>query len=552
MPSHRPSTVARPAVVCFEAAVRGLRYHGCPNGFRFGRRRCFGSSAATPDSNEAAAEDSLTVLTTNPNVDVNSLENTLKAHRDVNRAPSIRKIRGIGQSAQIRDPEIGIPAEKVKVPQKAGQFKRIALDKFTAARGTSRDLDALWKIHDTDKNPPLQYRLPWLRHLENERGVSHASAADRLAAEIRAFEKYFTPTQEEQHVAEGAINDLVATVKDIDATYVVDVIGSRSTNLAEPLSDIDLNICPPKKSDTTKLFETDAQVLILNKLHRALRNSSSKSKSSAPARFDVQYFVKHARVPILLCSHQASGLAVQVQCTPRTEDSREHVKAALKEFPSLRSLFKVLKQALQMRGLTVGSCGGITSYPLLQMIVAALKLSEARFHPNDVANHFLHFLEFYSDIDFSMYGISTEPLELFSKRSATERASEHGTEQSTKRRKRRGQSHSKEQGTFKGRIQNRTIEGDRYLMTLQDPANPVNDLGKSCYRINDVQETLIAIRATMLRSMATWDSHSAANRSDQSPGVRSLLEPCIGGDYRVYEYERDDLRILGRKTMDTG
>jgi len=32
--------------------------------------------------------------------------------------------------------------------------------------------------------------------------------------------------------------------------------------------------------------------------------------------------------------------------------------------------------------------------------------------------------------------------------------------------------------------------------------------------------------------------------------VKSRLEPGVGGDYRIYEHERDDLRKLGRHSME--
>jgi hypothetical protein len=497
--------------------------------------------------------DSYETFTAEPNIDIKSLENTLRAHREANRGPVVRKTFKKGESVWIEDRDGGLPALKFKVPQKkVGHFKRVDLSPVTGLRGTSRDLDVLWRIRDNEKNPPLHYRLPWLRHLDSPDSLAPISAIERLTAEIQAFEKYSSPSEEEHRAASDALNDIIECVRATDSELVVDVIGSRATDLADPLSDLDINVSGPEQWVILDDPAQEAPFKVLNKLYKTLRKPSKTTNQSVSHRIETHCYLRHARVPILLCCHKPSGLPIQIQSTPRTYDSREYVKASLKEYPSLKSLFKVLKQLLQMRGLTIGSSGGITSYPLLQMIVAVLKFSEGRFHPADVGNQFLFFLDFYSDINFATHGISTEPLELFSK--SVGRAGERDKEPEhagdatglpDKARLRR------DHVTFQGRSRRSFQRSKDYLMTLQDPANPVNDLGKSCFHIQDVQETFIAIRAALKRAMAQWDLIS---RTSGRPGVqnvaRSLLEPCVGGDYRIYEHERDDLRRLGRGSLE--
>ena len=492
-------------------------------------------------------------LTTKPNVDINSLENTLQAHRDANRARVVRKTYKKGESVRIEDPETGIPAREVRLPQKkAVYFKRIHVSPRSAFKGTSRDLDVLWRISDTEKNPPLQYRLPWLRHMDSSNLSRHTSGKERLTAEIHAFERYSCPSEEEQRAADTALQEFVDCINEIGRGLVVDVIGSRATNLADPLSDIDINVSHPSQWEVANESVEEAPFRVLNELHEAFLKSSKASSQSTTGRIGVQLYVKQARVPILLCYHKVTGLPIQVQSTPRTYDSREYVKAALREFPSLKSLFKVLKQILQMRGLTVGSSGGITSYPLLQMIVAALKFSGGKFHPTDVGNQFLFFLDFYSDIDFSRHGLSTEPLELFSKSVGRARIHDEKPKDVQGVTGLHARTHrNQDQSTFQGRVRRKLRRDKDYLMTLQDPANPVNDLGKSCYQIQDVQETFIAIRATISRAIAEWDRVSRTlGGLEQSSGIRSLLEPCVGGDYRIFEHERHDLRRVGRGSLE--
>ncbi|OAP58882.1 hypothetical protein AYL99_06179 [Fonsecaea erecta] len=501
-----------------------------------------------------SSRDPSTCFTTEPNVDIKSLHNTLRAHREANRASVVRKTYNDRPSVRLHDHDGRLPSVEVKTPvprREASRFKRVELTPFKAFKGTSRNLDLLWRINDTEKDPPIHYRLPWLRHLHDREPNLYTSAVERLSDEIRAFEKYTSPSKEEQRAADDAFHDLVECVKEIAGDFHVDIIGSRATDLADPLSDLDVNISSSGQSGSLTRPAEVSSATVLNKLYKTFRWPPKTANLFHFRPIEVQLYLKQARVPILLCQHKASGLPIQIQSTPRTYDSREYVKAALKEYPSLRGLFKVLKQLLQMRGLTVGSSGGITSYPLFQMIVAALKFSEGKFHRADIGNQFLFFLDFYSDIDFSTYGISTEPLELFSKSAV--RTRDHNDE--AQRIPARSQIADQERSdsrppTFQGRKWSR--DGLEYLMTLQDPVNPKNDLGKSGFRINDVQETLIAIRATLKAAMANWDkSLQTWPQPGQRTRARSLLEPCLGGDYRIYEHERDDLRRLGQHSLDT-
>jgi hypothetical protein len=534
-----------PLVRCHRAGISLPSQHGCPVTGVPSLLRCSGSSLNPfAAAIHTSPRSSSTTFPAGANVDITSLENTLQAHREANRVAVVRKVSGNGHWVRLEDPDRLLPTVAWPPERGPSHVKFPNRSPPTGFKGTSRNLDALWRINNPVKNLPLRYRLPWLRYLDNSDPSQYPSAVERLTAEIRAFENYTSPSEEEERAASDTLQDLVDAIGKLRDGFVVDVIGSRTTGLADPLSDIDIHVSHPDQLQVAgeSLKETPKKVLnIIVKVFET-------SKASHPVfrRIDTLAYLKRARVPILLCRHRVTGLPIQIQSTPRTYDSREYVKAALREYPSLRGLFKVLKQLLQMRGLTVGSSGGITSYPLLQMIVAALKFSGGRFHPENSGNQLLFFLDFYSDIDFSQHGISTDPLELFPKAVGPVRARDkeigsiHETGFPGKEQTERTKS------TFQGRYQRKLKRDYSYLMTLQDPANPLNDLGKSCFQIKDVQETFIAIRAALKRAMAEWDNES---KTKADPEILSLLEPCIGGDYQIYEHERDDLRRCGRSSL---
>lgn len=484
------------------------------------------------------SQKSRTSFTTSPNVDATSLKNTLRAHREANRAPIIRKYDKDGWNVRVRDSEGEIPSRRVTTPTRPKSPRRVRLPPFSPqqqSKGTSREIIALWRVDEDDETLLTRFRLPWLSHLEDDVPNISVTAVDRLSAEIRAFEKYNSPSQEEQDTADLALQDIVEAVKHTGDSLDVDVIGSRATGTADPLSDIDVNVWTPETSATP---HTTPDVLAELSTFLEFRQKSN-SPHSSPIEFVMH--LKDARVPILVCQHKASGLPIQVQSTPRTYDSTEYVKACLKEYPTLRGLFKVLKQLLRMRGLNVGTHGGITSYPLFVMIVAALKFSEGRFHSTDAGNQLLFFFDMYTEINFSSHGISTRPLQIFSKAQARgwKKSPDHA-----------------EGSVVMAEDFERELAGRRSIcfralkakkdqvMTLQDPTNPLHDLGVSTFSINDVQETFIRIHHKLKQAMADWDEEMPRPSSLGPPRrAKSLLEPCVGGDYRIYESDRDDLRL---------
>ncbi|EXJ85167.1 hypothetical protein A1O3_05842 [Capronia epimyces CBS 606.96] len=527
------------------------------------------STGCTPSLNQ-----SLLLTEPDPDIDVKSLRNTLQAVRETNRASLVvRKVDQAGRSTRLHkkpqfryvkaetsadsQPELRQffnhlsqhvqekkrkrAVKKVAIPRVASVHHASGRDGFVEEIGTSHELTGLWRLNDGEQTIPTPDRLPWLAYLSEPH--TWTSAVDRLSAEIRAFEQYVAPSEEEQLVSETALQDLIQTIKYADENLDVDVIGSRATGTADPLSDLDVNVSRPRTPTSMNKIQNPKQILDL--IDRAFRGTHDKIKLGVRP-IEVIYNLKTAKVPILLCRHKLSGLPIQIQCTPRTYDSTEYVKAFLKEYPTLRGLFKVLKQLLLMRGLTVGSHGGLTSYPLLNMIVASLKFSEGKFHPLDAGKQLLFFLDMYSEIDFSSQGISTHPLQYFPKRGGSKRKLPPTVAQDASL----GESFPLE---LAGQRQMSNYGAkSAYLMTLQDPANPFNDVGRSAYLIKDVQATLISIRGKLNEALEEWDQSCLDSDSPQtSSRPQALLEPCIGADYRVYGQERADLKALGRQLLDS-
>ncbi|KAI1612386.1 DNA polymerase sigma subunit [Exophiala viscosa] len=501
-----------------------------------------------------------------PNIDINSLSNTLDAHREANRTSLIRKVDQTGHSKRLgkgnapgSDPskiqDVG-PArtESESSPQTRtwNDSKKVELlsarsDRYTRRKrrdnqGKYRDVTVLWRVKEDAETLPTRSRLPWMACLAKPQDSTWISAMDRLSAEIRAFGEYSAPSQDEKRAAENALSEIIRTIQLADPNLDVDVIGSRASGFDDPLSDLDLNITNPLSPRAMNKLKTPYEILRF--LENAFRGNHRKVHLGA-CPVEVLINVRHAKVPILICQHRRSGLPVQIQSTPRAFDNTEYVKAFDKEFPTLRSLFKVIKQIMTMRGLNIGSHGGLTSYPLIIMIVAALKFSEGQIDRMDAGKQLLYFLDMYTKIDFTSQGISTRPLRYFPKYLGN---NDHRQKPLATEKELAATSAMFEKELAGQRRMGVRDKGDIFLMTLQDPADPFNELGKSVYLIKDIQETLIGIGTKLKASMAEWEEFQSQPRSSQDQySTQSLLEPCISGDYRTYKQERNDLQLLGRE-----
>jgi hypothetical protein len=418
-------------------------------------------------------------------------------------------------------------------PRSRTYFKKINLSAGLSTRGTSRDLNELWQANQPLHNVGLTYLMPWLPHIETDPTDPPLTAIERLGVEIRAFEKYCTPSLEEQKAVDNVLNELKRVIREHDESLVVDVIGSRATGLADPLSDFDINIYSSKNPD---LSDAEMSRKILSPLYKRLKYG--------PRLFRDLTYIKQAKVPIVLGQHNLAGILVQFQSTPRSQPTREYVQSAMIKHPTLKPLFKLLKQALQMRGLTVGSSGGITSYPLLNMIVASLQFSATKNTLADVGNDFMAFLSFYSDFDFGKHGISTNPLELFEKGAASQWEADTGQEDTQQFSAKQPSQNNNGSHKTSHVIPRKRLRS--YRMTLQDPADAINDLGKTCYQIQDVQATLVAIRAAIRRNISLWDGKSRRVSPNGRNTRFAILKPCLSGDYRIYEHERAELRTFAR------
>lgn len=532
----------------------GLHFHG-----NHASRKCFLSTinaALERPAQDLAPKDTRSSLWSRntprtgqghkePNVDPNSLRNTLEAHREANRASLIVKIAGKGSDRQpIEIPSLVRREEQLVKSQDTAGARHIKLPRdykgVTRSHGRRKKTRSRRVLHASEEfiaqwapKTELTYRekYPWMRHMtvrvqgEVERSLA---GTEQLNREIDAFYSYSQPTPRERKAADQALQDLSGVIKKVDQNIEVNVIGSRATGLALPMSDIDLNISTSSSSNNSQATKT-----LLTKLARHLMVTGRKQGlfRGVTTRF-------LSKIPLVTGRHALTHLEFQVQSTVDVFLSMQQTMSFINEFPTLQKLFVLLKQMLTMRGLNLGSEQGLSSYPLLVMIVAALKFSDGKLDRRDAGAHLRFFLDIYSEIDFTTTAISFSPLQYVLKRhphsSTLPHTSSAAPAPDSVLLNREDTEH--EAKGMDARRRFATIKPDaEFLMCLQDPANLQNDLGKAAYRIGEIQTVITRFKEDLKAGLKAWDE--AEGNDEQAP----LLGSCIGGDYHIYEHMKHDL-----------
>ena len=302
------------------------------------------------------------------------------------------------------------------------------------------------------------------------------------------------------------------------------VIGSCGTGLADRLSDIDLALSFPDLEK--KPFERGPSSLKIKnqkRLKRALFLLQAILDRSNLFQGDVELI--HARVPIVRAEHRATGLRVELQTLFPHNIAQEYVASYLAEYPTLRTLFIIFRSALHIRYLNNVHLGGLGSYPTLIMIVNALKHASGRFASDDLASQFLYILDFYGNADLYKYGFSPDPPRQFLKQ-------KEGRKMTAEEKDTRMQD-----PMLRGIEIMNTFDGRKpYLLCLQDPADPTNDLGKRAYGIKHVQEMFRKFSQQLKDQMKEWDE----GKDDQNP--YGLLGNFLEASYSALDYQRRKMR----------
>jgi len=352
-------------------------------------------------------------------------------------------------------------------------------------------------------------------------------------------------------------------------------IGSQTTGLAMPTSDLDFRL--HHMNDDILRNETESAVQ-----REHLIEGLKRLQASIEAHPDfVLTDLYVGRFPTLISRHKHTGLRVQIVASPDVSKARTHIQHELAHHPNLKAIFIVMRTILDMRKLSDVYNGGLSSYSIFMLVKAALEaqawermptLKQAvadrrhgitgsmrkdannkgdvyisdSFRPEPIAaqtasQQLLYVLNFWSRrFNSYRFGINASNGVIFRKK----------TRQTTDLIRM-----AKADPFIQAQL--RMAEPQRsqpYLLCLQDPCNPDNDLGGQAFSFKHIQATMLEILCRVEDEFKKLESNQDAMREKRlkypfltrapRDGV-CILRHLIGRCDTTYDETRARLELFG-------
>ncbi|GAB7352631.1 hypothetical protein MBLNU459_g3003t1 [Dothideomycetes sp. NU459] len=390
--------------------------------------------------------------------------------------------------------------------------------------GTPSDILEYTGSHVPLKTSPFATPMiePWARPTNSEQ-----SRRQRLEAELDQFAEWMEPLPGELAAREKVYTIVTELVQQQTPGLATEKFGSQLTGLVMPGSDVDVRVFPKHLIGTSTKWQDSKAVSSQEfiALFRALKHHP-----------DFSLVVQHTgKYPLIGATHMATGLAVQlVAASSDTSQSRAKTQQYLAEWPTLKPLYTLIKTALDMRGLSDVWLGGLGSYSIFMMIVASLKLNSSPCDP--ATDQLLRFLAFYGSLDTYQHGLAIEPQPLLFRKADRPPASDKAQPQQQQQQQRDAPLAGTDRVLHGRRRIQKPAAHQRYLLCLQDPADPYNDLGKKSFAIKDVQATLKHLHAGLESSLA-----GEGRDALMAPLIRKLVGRCD----QLYDRRRAALELFG-------
>ncbi|KAH6643647.1 hypothetical protein C7974DRAFT_2455 [Boeremia exigua] len=382
----------------------------------------------------------------------------------------------------------------------SGQDQQKILSTAQAAYNSLLDYEGV-VVRPVACRPWIESKLPWVAPNRD----SIKSASDRLNLEIQRFHDFIRPSKDESFARRHVIEQVRQHVQTLLPRYTLEVFGSERTGFAFAGSDIDMRLIPihvlsqdPRSNLPPSFRERNRRTGDLQFLHKQIVRRRADHYLLSVIRW--------ARYPLISLQDRASGLDIQIVLSNDTSKSREYMQRYVDEYPYLPELYSVIKATLDVRGLTDVYRGGIGSYALFMMIVASLKHKLKQI--DDAAGALDNFFRFWSTLNTHERGVSIEPAELFYK---TTEAVMPG----------------------KAIAEGKVTSLPQWMMSLRDPADKTNDLGRKVVAWNHIRVTFSSILKTLRTNMA-HDTRA------------SILAPLVGPTFTLHQQHRQKLSEYGR------
>ncbi|KAL9054005.1 MAG: hypothetical protein Q9162_004411 [Coniocarpon cinnabarinum] len=271
--------------------------------------------------------------------------------------------------------------------------------------------------------------------------------------------------------------------------------------LATPLSRFSLVLT--QANSTAELHSKVLKDLNQRKLMRIKQHSLHM-----PSIQDVD-ISKSSGIHTIFLRHSLSDMPITITTKPASSSQMSLVKSWLDEYEILRPIYLIIKTALEVRGLSDPSTGGLDSYSLLCLLVYFLRLANISSHADSTSlgTTLCDVLDFYAHFNTRENCIALDPPSMFKKRGP------HTTPSFAVRKV------LEENELLYWQHEMSLVNTSKpWLLTLQDPNNMSVDLGQGCNRIMDIRMTF-RVLSQRLRS---WLS-GTPQRQEEDP-----LPPFFG------------------------
>ncbi|OGM45959.1 hypothetical protein ABOM_005184 [Aspergillus bombycis] len=464
-----------------------------------------------------------------------SLPRTLEAHRSSNRTSLVRKVFDRTPSRDLARSVTPVEeALALKLPGKPVSPKATA--QFVSPGPSTRTAS---NIH-TLKNDPVNItqtiscdrirwdvnteqcrweQSPWMSYRDS--GREQPNAFVQLDAEIRALEEYLLPTPPEQDRVNHIVSQVTSMLRGV-IPQTPQVIGSRRTGFAMSHSDLDfiLPVPDPARSidKVRRPSPTRPQILsfhsyLLSRVEFTLQHCSS---------FSDRIKLSGKWNSILTAVHHDTGIRVQFQCGEGLPSSVEYICDYYAEYPAIRPLYMVIRLILEAQELFGSHKSSIGPDTLVMLIVAFLKMNHGRFQESrSLGEQLLAFLKVYgSEVDLRSTCVSVDPPSFFDASTVKDTVKIYDAEDLP--------AHLRGQRALVNRKKTAAIKRNisaASRLCLQDPANYMNDLGRTCSRTCELQDVLLRAYDRLNTCLGAWERHKHG-------GLRnSLLAPVLRANF---------------------
>ncbi|KAI1416656.1 hypothetical protein F5Y13DRAFT_120213 [Hypoxylon sp. FL1857] len=326
------------------------------------------------------------------------------------------------------------------------------------------------------------------------------SMATRLHKEIVDFYSWVRPREFEEHIRNEMIKNLRTIVQKRWKDAELYPFGSFMSGLYLPTADMDIAICSesftkrgaPKYDKRRHLFALHAHLMY----------------NRVPMDDKIEIISK-AKVPLVKYTDDKTSLKVDISFEKL--DGHRAIKTFLdwkKKYPAMPILVSIIKQFLLMRGLNEPVNGGIGGFSVICMVVSLLDQMPQVQSGSMVPEHHLgeilmEFLDYYGNrFQYKTVAIRMNPPGLVPK----------------------------------SQVSN-VVYRNMDRLSILDPNNPENDIAGGSGNTETILRQFSQAHAILKSRMAVL----------AQGGDGTILEPLFGGDYSIFQLQRDHLERLSRR-----